>query len=344
MSKKIVYVGGFWSTNIGNAFFDLGCLHALKKACPDADVLFAQEQTSNFWSQNGYNPKNSLDYIGAIDADYIVIAGPMLDKNFEKRWGRSMPSLKKRGTKIVLLSAGAISYDEEEKQLCRKFMEEFKPHAIITRDRSTYDDYHDLSEFSYDGICCAFFSADYFNRYKLNFEPYVVFNFEKMREPYFRRSEQCAGSFEFSGSMWSKPAVKINSRLTRCLGLMEFVGYNKERSELAGYNIIRTKHTTQPSDIRNLFNAHNTLASDVPYDYLNIYANAEAVFSDRVHACVPALSFGKKAMLFSDSPRARLFDRIGMETIKDKPVSVDLDYLEKEKSNLLKALGEAFQK
>ena len=31
MSKKVGYVGGFWASNIGNSFYNIGAIHILKK-------------------------------------------------------------------------------------------------------------------------------------------------------------------------------------------------------------------------------------------------------------------------------------------------------------------------
>ena len=58
------------------------------------------------------------------------------------------------------------------------------------------------------------------------------------------------------------------------------------------------------------------MCSDQPLDYLYLYRNAEAVYSDRVHACIPTLSFGNQCQLFSDSPRIALFENVGLHDIK----------------------------
>jgi hypothetical protein len=37
---KIGYIGGFWATNIGNSFYDLGVLHLLEKLYGKENVYF----------------------------------------------------------------------------------------------------------------------------------------------------------------------------------------------------------------------------------------------------------------------------------------------------------------
>lgn len=69
--------------------------------------------------------------------------------------------------------------------------------------------------------------------------------------------------------------------------------------------------------------------SDYPLDYLFLYRNVTETHSDRVHACIPTLSFGNKAKLYSDSPRIALFENvcININEMKSKPVSLDKTHL-----------------
>jgi hypothetical protein len=60
-----------------------------------------------------------------------------------------------------------------------------------------------------------------------------------------------------------------------------------------------------------------------------------------MHACVAATSYGKPSMLFSQSPRVRLLERVGLAAIREKPVALDLHVLEKEKQKLISFLKEA---
>ena len=345
MAKKplIVYAGGFWSTNIGNAFFDLGCLYAIKTACPEAEVIFTQEQPANFWQLKKTNPKNALDYIGDINADYLVVAGPMISKNFASFWQNTLEKTAERGTKLILLSAGCNSYDEEEKRRVHKFMKEIKPYAIITRDKYTYDNYGYLASNSYNGICCAFFVNDYFVPYKLDMKPYVVFNFDGISEPVFNKDKKNPGLFSLFGSEWRYKLNKKPRYIRKLSSYFEIFANKKYQNVFAKYQIIRTRHSTQPSMTKILYAAPNTLASDVPYDYLNLYANAEAVFSDRVHACVPSLAFGIPTMFYGNTPRSGIFDRVGLNDIRQRPATINQDYLRAEKTNLLKYFQEVMR-
>ena len=82
----------------------------------------------------------------------------------------------------------------------------------------------------------------------------------------------------------------------------------------------------------------NILISDIPDDYLHLYANTSATYSDRVHACIATLAFGNAARLFLSTPRAHLFDRVGAGDITQRLVRLDMDRLRAEKARQVDAL------
>jgi hypothetical protein len=107
--------------------------------------------------------------------------------------------------------------------------------------------------------------------------------------------------------------------------------------------IIRVHHKCMGKLSRKWFVHKDTLISDIPDDYFHLYANASAVYTDRVHACIAALSFDKYARIYSNSPRAVLFERVGGGEIWQKLVRIDQKQLEIEKANQISILRDIFQ-
>lgn len=68
-------------------------------------------------------------------------------------------------------------------------------------------------------------------------------------------------------------------------------------------NIVYTHHKFSGDLEEGFFSKPQTNISDMPWDYLALYANCHTVYADRVHACVAALSYGRRAMLFNSTPR-----------------------------------------
>ena len=347
-TKKIItYAGGFWSTNIGNSFFDLGTIHLLKEACPSFRVVFCDEQPGNHWRESGENPKNSLSYLKYLNSEYIVISGSLLTKNFPKLWGPTFENLFKKGVKLLLISVGCSAYNKEEIDICRKFLAKYPPHILISRDEYTYDHFKDLAKYSYNGIDCAFYVSNIFQSFKTDLDNYIVLNFDGTvhlplisklvafagieNEPTFKRGnidKRYDFNFEFLGKEWN---INYNLRSFNFKNLLK--GSSAKSPEyINNFRIIRTKHSTDSMSRKEAFSKTNMFVSDIPYTYLNIYSNAKATFSNRVHACVATLAFGNHAMLFSKTSRAHLFERFDeLSGIKKKPVSISKHVLESEK-------------
>jgi hypothetical protein len=90
----------------------------------------------------------------------------------------------------------------------------------------------------------------------------------------------------------------------------------------------------------------NIFISDSAEDYFNIYANAETVYTDRVHACVSALSFSTPSKLYyaTVTPdikvRSLLFNRVGLEEIHKNLVQIGSPRIKKEKEKQVAFLCE----
>jgi hypothetical protein len=106
--------------------------------------------------------------------------------------------------------------------------------------------------------------------------------------------------------------------------------------------IIRVHHEYFKKLPKKWLKHQDTLISDIPEDYLNLYANAYATYSDRVHACIAALSFGNFARLYSKTERALLFDRVGLGQIQEKLTQVDMKKLKDDKEKQIAFLREIF--
>jgi hypothetical protein len=120
----------------------------------------------------------------------------------------------------------------------------------------------------------------------------------------------------------------------RSFNLKKLLKGNPEH--ISNFRVIRTKHRTDSMSRREAFSKRNMFLSDIPYTYLNIYANTKATFSNRVHACVATLAFGNPAMYFSRNPRSHLFDRFDdLSEITKRPVSIPKNILRREKARQL---------
>jgi hypothetical protein len=348
---RVALVSGFWGQNIGNAFFNIGGKWILENVFPPDEVAFIQDQPGyrTFNNQSRGNPPNDFGLLRHIDVDYIVLQGPMLTQTFRYLWESTFRELRARGTQIILLSAAFFRYTREEIDAVRPFLREVRPVIISTRDHDSYELLRGYSDYLYDGIDSAFFVPDAFRPFPFATNPYLVLNFDRYPEPtIFVEPEGCERpgdwdwTFDALGHRWYLRMPRLPRALSAAGKWQAYLGAMLDRRRLprslAGLDVIRTEHRFNPHITWKIYRQPNALASDEPFTYFTVYSGASLTLSDRVHACVATLAYGRSAMLFSPSPRASLFARLGLGDIRNRPVALDPDRLEVEKGNQLRFL------
>lgn len=197
---NVLYIGGYYSTNIGNAFYNLGIQQVLNSLPKKINLYKTSDVQAYAWGR--YNSRNTSSFNPCecfSDMDYIIWSGPMMGIAYVEGWKAVLQKAETIGAKVIFLSAGGNQYTYEEVEAVRKLLAPFHLYALFSRDYETYESYRDLFEYSYNGICCAFYIPEFFKPWKLDLEPYVVFNFEQYREPVFVKADV---GFEFADSTW----------------------------------------------------------------------------------------------------------------------------------------------
>lgn len=355
---RIAYCTGFWCTNIGNGFFSMGVEYALKKilGAENVTVISDLQTYTTGYGKRLYVDKNQLEYISSMDVDYIVLAGPILSKYFLTLWKDILLKLQSRGVGYILLSAGTMKLNDEERQRIQTFFKECPPYAFSSRDRAVYEAFGAYAKHSYDGICFSFFAPEYYAPAGMTaLKPYVVYNFDKIGEPEIRQADDASKAdetqFEYKGARyrivyprWLTAISAKTDRFTDALIYAASVLPAPQRSDRMGeYRVLRTDHRFHPHFRRKIYRQHDSFVADLPFGYLNLYANAELTLSDRVHACAATLAFGNAAMLFAKTNRCGLLERVGAEGICERPVRLDMKRLEAEKRSQMEWLGKALR-
>lgn len=301
--------------NIGNGFIDLGAEECIKAALPANANFIKISQCANFaasmykgmalresavlrwiW-RNGVQrfapqmhdrsykmiqTKDVFSVANIAKLDYFIIPGCVLTVPFFTIYGRLLENKINEGAKIIFLGVSGNYYTDYEIQFVSAFLSKLKPHAILTRDSIAFKYYAKFSDNSYNGIDSAFFV----NRLNL---PKVT-----------------ATISPFVVLNFDLPKNKVIERTL------------KKQLD----NVIFTNHKPYPYSNIGKYVKQGIVISDYPLDYLFLYSNAEAVYSDRVHACITTLAFGNKVCLYSDSPRITLFENVGLKNMDRKLVSL----------------------
>ena len=351
---RIAHILGGWSVNIGNAFFQLAGYHVLRECFPQAEVALIPEQPGypSYWNRRGGNPVNCFDYVNQLKPDYLVLMGPIFRREMFSIWGEALEKLMDEGTKLVLLGVGAMTYADPDIQLYRDFLSRFRPVLMVTRDSDTCNLLGDLADHTHDGIDFAFFLSDYYPVHAIeNLSNTIALNFDKIPEPRVivnTSSSPNSICFDFMGDSWQVEIPRFRTWLARSSRYGMFLegalfGGN-EVEKIGSYDVVRLDHRPHPLLRAKTYRSPQTLVNDTPYPYLDVYGNAALTLTDRVHATVAALQYGKPAMLFSSSPRVRLLDRLGLDGFSQKPLWLDKARLDEEKTKVKTFIKENLNK
>jgi hypothetical protein len=291
-----LYYGGGWSTNIGNAFIDLGALALLEAAVRGARVYFASEMPRWFFTVDDQG--GAIDVASVCKCDLAVFSGMAMCEEFLRVNGPTILALRRRGIPVMLLGTGGQEYDEAERRLFSGFLKQVDPVLFVSRDRASYEAFSPVVERSIDGIDCGFFVSVAYRPPPVDLPPFVVLNFDSTEVP---------------------------------------------ELDLGERHVLHTHHSSW-GPVPDRHKRHgNTLISDLPQDYLTLYASAECVYSDRVHACVAALSYGRSAQLFHPTPRGGLFDAVGAGDIRARPVALPQADLNEKRDRQVRAVSAAIR-
>ncbi|KLU02544.1 hypothetical protein RISK_005610 [Rhodopirellula islandica] len=348
-------VYGFWGQNIGNAFFNVGGKWIVEETF-GGNVSEIQDQPAyrTFHKKHSGNPKNDIQLLKYIDVDYVVLQGPMLTTSFRAIWEPTFKALKARGVKILLLSAGFFKYTDEEISAARDFLKQYPPDMISTRDPYAYEHVKDLCELNYSGIDSAFFWPRAYKPVALKMDPYITVNFDQYPEPNMTVSRSSLDanvvgaadiSFEALDRHWALKQPEWLKKFAAAGQWQCYLGARLDHRRLPvtmdGLTVIRPEHRFSPHMTWKIYGQPGAVVSDEPYTYFTIYAGTELTISDRVHACVATLAAGKPAFFCHPTPRAHLFERLGVQDIRKHPMTLSPDLLHAEQEAELAFLRKA---
>ena len=344
---KILYYGSCWPTNIGNAFVNWGAIAALRRAVGDRARVYHFGGLSSYLFMVHGRGGNNLAIAEWADFDYVVMGGMTQSEEHFRSAGPLLEGFLKKGTRLVIAGGGAERYDDDEVRAVRQWMDRYPVYGFISRDSYSYERYGDAATHALDGIDSAFFVPQGFDPIPLASRAFSVFAFDTMAEPTaLHVGDEPAGRGEADHAPPDPPARAglgwlvngANRRVRSAVGAARGRGRrgglpaNDATVDLEGRRLVRTHHSPWPTSLREEYLARpNTLISDLPSDFLSLYAQAHTVYSDRVHACIAALAFGNRAMLFGrDIPRLRMFERLGLSEIVQRPVRLEPERLRRE--------------
>jgi hypothetical protein len=329
---RIAYVGGFWATNVGNAFYNLGVVNALTRAVPESDVYFLPDLASTYWETG-----SAYDVVEDVDVDLWVFSGPAFSDHLLGQRDLCR-AIEERGKRFAFVSVGAWRYTAEEWAAVEEVLTERREALafVCTRDRRTYELARELPCPVHDGLCGSMFLDDAVAVPPLARAPYVVLNFATRNEPVIELRD---GAFTIE----PRSAAEPRRRTLRRRG--DRTDAPTWPVRIGPYDVVRTRSEPFSRRADTVFDRPNLHYSDMPHGYLAIYKSAEVVFTDRVHTCAATLILGGTARYVSTTDRSRdgryeLLRRIGADAALERPTQLDRSLISAEKEAMLRFLRE----
>jgi hypothetical protein len=307
----ILYYCSGWPINIGNAFLDLGALAILRAALPDANIVLASEMPRWIFFNSWKEEKRSRGFFNS-------------ESNGPKSKHEAMEQALDIGA-VMKCDLAVFS----GMAMCEEFMTINGPPVLALAKRGIpslllgagADHYNKKEEELFGKFLTELKPMAFISRDEPSFEMFARF------VPNSVRGIDCGW---FLSNAYTPPPLTLPPYV-----VSTFDSKPEPDIDAKGRMIVRSHHECWGPSPAHYLQHKNTLISDVPYDYLNLYAFAEEVHSDRVHACVAGLSYGRPVKLYSGSPRSALFDVLGVGSVRDKLTHIDGDMLaEKKRSHI----------
>lgn len=296
--------------NIGDAFYQNSLIHQFRKHFPAYDVVSMDGPVQRAF-RPGKHIGRAYDSRPRVDAAHYVFSGPILGATFVDHYGPLIKDLVARGRSYSLMSVHCNA-EGEALERNKRLLRAHPPVAIHTRDHLTFEKLKGIAPCEMDGICFAFFVSEIPHLPILDQkEPYICASYYRGWEPAFAGVASSATELQTSGVRleWHK---QLDQKKWRFARMFEY--RRPSADKLGPWTIIRPVQAFSPLP-RLTFSKANSFISYNPNNFLAIYKYCQGTLTDRVHAGVATLSFGKAAKVERVDTRFTLFDRVPVKDV-----------------------------
>lgn len=308
---NIVYFNNCWFTNVGEAFIDIGSYQYIKQIFGN-NIHISTITDMTEW----YIDKN---------------------KNWRSLYSKALKIFNNDafGKKYVSKAVNMFElYDADYYVLsgmfgCKAFLETKASRELLRLSKEG-------KKVLFLGFGGLKYNSDEINSirdYLKELQPLLVVTRDKQTYENYKNITNCISGIDCG--FWIcdtfRPQLKVNKEY-------DLVTFNRTSEPTQFSNsdryIIRPKHFQYEFCVKNL--KENVFISDSPYDYITLYANANNVYTDLVHATVISLQYGTPVQFFPVDGRANLFDSlVGISKTSDGYLHLDINKLEKQKRELI---------
>lgn len=327
---RILVENSSWN-NIGDGFYQFSLFNLLRKEFPHHDYAYLDAPASRSFRYAKPFSKNVFKFEEHQDADLYIFSGPILGSDFLAIYAPLIKQIQARGGNYALVS---VHGDAESANTILSFFSENPPLLLASRDRNTFDIYKNGKFPTYDGVCTASLVSITCDVGDTTPDTrYISTSFYDGYEPYFeiKLNEQGSISEISDISAWQpEPNWKFKRHF-------EYL-FKSYRSNIADFQIVRPVHDIGYKFSHLNYSRSNSFLSYNPLTYLSLYKGTSLTVTNRLHAALPTLSFGKPAAYVGSTRRNGAIDRLGLRNYQGRVVRLDREVLTSEYTSLVQAI------
>jgi polysaccharide pyruvyl transferase WcaK-like protein len=336
---KILVENSTWN-NIGDGFYQSALYILIKQLYPTANVLMEEGPIFRaFRPKSDWQKQNCLNLMNYQSADLHIFSGPMI-RQILTNYKDKIIALKAAGEQYAFVSVSAAGITEDLRQETGAFFQQYPPLFLASRDEETYLKFKDFVKNSYNGMCTAFLVNKMLPVDQLNpaFKFFISSFYRELEPVYKLKNGTQDVNLNTIDLNRKQTYLGIPHRFARHLNR-----FRPAQEEVNGLKVVRVQQEVSTKFNHINFSQPNSFLSFNLLSYLALYKSADFTISDRVHSCAVSLAFGKPARLFTKSPRAGIFNRLGFDHKQNNGImQPNLDIIDVEAEKLSTFIKSSF--
>lgn len=304
---KILYFNNCWFTNVGEAFIDIGGMELSRQIFGENVQIACISAMTDYYIKHAPEKKKKSKWMLHNDSnnDFLPFrANEYLNADY-------------------VIAPGMVGTLEFLNAPSRKMIDE-----LINKGCKAI----------FLGLGCLKYDQEEITALREYFEkikPALITTRDNETYEAFKDIAPCVKAIDCA--FWAIDSFDPRGFIDKEYEIVTFNNINEpEELKKINHNVVRPFHMQYSYKREN--GCDNMMISDTPYDYLTLYANAERVYTDLVHATIVSIMYGTPVKCWKVDKRAQVFDALEGVKCQDGWYSVPEFTLKEQKKRIVKEI------
>lgn len=294
--EKILYFNNCWFTNVGEAFIDIGAMELIHKIFPQCQLINISDMNMWYFDLISKREKIPNPYNGMKPAFHMF---DFYSGDFFILAGMFVSDIFLKG---------------ETSQKILALARQGKKIIFLGLGAGTYSNEE----------------MENFKKYVIKINPVLVMSRDNIIYENLKDIVPAINGIDCA--FWVKDVYDPREAFVRKYDVVTYNRSPEPEQMKQMENIVRTWHMNWKFNSKNF--KKNMFISDTPYDYLTIYANADRIYTDLVHATIAGLQYERKVKFERVDNRGFAIDVLGADIDDEGFLYISESALEKKKRKI----------